>query len=265
MKEKLQKIAFDLFGLVGKFPTALTDQSDVRSLLRKLRPRLTNFELIRLGPGGDGGYLVPNDLDNIDACFSPGVSDISGFEKDCAENGMQVFMADKSVAGPAESHERFDFVRKYIGALSNDEFMTLDDWVGASLKTSTSDLLLQMDIEGAEYETILATSPGLMQRFRVIVVEFHQVQFLWSHPFFQIASRAFEKILQTHTCVHIHPNNCCGSVVKGDIQLPRVMEFTFLRSDRINTSSPALIFPHPLDANNLAGETLQLPPCWYQD
>ena len=263
MKDKLEKTVFGLFGALGKFPTALTDLQQVRALLRKLRPHATQIDLLRLGPQGDGGYLVPDDLDSLEACYSPGVSDVSGFEKDCADRGMQVFMADKSVAGPAEQHERFHFEQKFVGAMSNEDFMTLDDWVDATSSNSTSDLLLQMDIEGAEYEAILAASPRLMQRCRIIVAEFHQVQFLLSHPFFGIASRAFEKILQTHTCVHIHPNNCCGSVAKSDIQLPRVMEFTFLRSDRIEDSTLATVFPHPLDADNTAEASLPLPKCWY--
>lgn len=70
------------------FPTRVTDESGVRSLVARLHPVAASADLIRLGPGGDGGYLVPDDLDGIVACYSPGVSAISGFERDCADRGM---------------------------------------------------------------------------------------------------------------------------------------------------------------------------------
>jgi len=185
-----------------------TRQSDVQSLLNKLKPVSFGGELIRLGSNGDGGYLVPDDLAGITACFSPGVDQVSGFERDCAELDMKVFMADRSVEKPAESHELFEFTKKYIGVTTNDDFMTLDDWVSSGIPEEQGDLLLQIDIEGFEYETFLNVSDVLLSRFRIIVAEFHYLDRLWNKPYFEIASRVFDRLLQTHSCVHNHPNNC---------------------------------------------------------
>ncbi|WP_201295779.1 FkbM family methyltransferase [Cyanobium sp. Copco_Reservoir_LC18] len=231
--------------------------------MTSLYPLSPNKKLIRLGPKGDGGYLLPDDLEEIHACFSPGVSIISGFEMDCAERGMKVFLADKSVDGPAEEHELFHFTKTFVGAISNEEFMTLDEWVCASVPEKDSDLLLQIDIEGHEYEVFLSTSNSLMTRFRIIVAEFHYLDLLWSDPFFNLASRAFEKILQNHSCVHIHPNNFHGTIRKAGITIPKTMEFTFLRNDRISRKSYQTIFPNPLDCDNTGNATLSLPNCWY--
>lgn len=253
-----------LLAFFNTFTTEITDKGQVQSLLNRLHPVRCSSELIRLGPKGDGGYLVPNDLEDIEACFSPGVSDISGFERECADLGMRVFLADKSVEKPAAEHDYFTFTKKFIGSVSNEEFMTLDDWVADSMEGSSSDLLLQMDIEGYEYETILSATTRLMQRFRIIVVEFHLLDKLWSEPFFILASRAFEKLLQTHTCVHIHPNNCKNTVNINGIQIPKVMEFTFLRNDRLERLGYQQQFPHPLDFDNTTKETVILPVSWYK-
>jgi Methyltransferase FkbM domain len=190
------------------------------------------------------------------------VSLISGFEKQCADAGMAVFLADASVEGPAESRSRFVFTKKFVGITSDAKFMTMDDWVIESLPENTSDLLLQIDIEGYEYEIFLGMSDALLRRFRIIVAEFHWLHQLWNGPWFEITSRAFEKVLQTHACVHIHPNNCCGAVKLRDIEIPRVAEFTFLRRDRILRSSPAENFPHPLDRDNTTKAPLPLPARW---
>lgn len=241
----------------------MTDPGDIQSLLQRLYPVSCDKELIRLGPKGDGGYLVPNDLEGIEACFSPGVDCVSGFEKDCADLGMKAFLADKSVEQPGEAHELFHFTQKYVGTTTSDDFMTMDDWVASSLPGSESDLLLEMDIEGYEYEVFLSMSDKLMRRFRIIIVEFHHLEKFWHRLFFNLAGRAFEKLLQTHTCVHIHPNNTADCIKKGDIEIPQVLEFTFLRNDRIADSAYQRVFPHPLDYENSNNPPLPLPKCWY--
>ena len=45
------------------------------------------------------------------------------------------------------------------------------------------DFLLQMDIEGGEYLSLLATPQELLRRFRIIVLEVHYVE-CWAHPLF---------------------------------------------------------------------------------
>jgi len=237
-----------------------------RKLLKRLYPVSTDRELIRFGPRGDGGYLIPNDLAGVQVCFSPGVSFVSGFERDCANLGKKVFLADGSVDGPADEHESFFFTKKFIGGTARDGFMTLDDWVVASTDDRESDLMMQIDIEGYEYEVFRAASDALMRRFRILVVEFHLLDELlgiWSDKYKEIID-VFDGILQTHSCVHIHPNNCCGSVRRDEIDIPRVMEFTFLRKDRISRSAYQTSFPHPLDEDNTSKPPLALPKCWYK-
>ena len=112
-------------------------------------------------------------------------------------------------------------------------------------------------------QAILAASDPLLRRFRIIVAEFHHLDHLWSEPFFRIARAAFEKILQTHACVHIHPNNADGVLLKEGLEIPPVMEFTFQRRDRLTSAQPRSDFPSPLDRDNTPGSTVVLPACWH--
>lgn len=242
----------NLPGALPFFPTNVTDLNRVKELIERLHPVANSHSLVRLGPNADGGYLVPDDLEAIKACFSPGVSDRCGFEMDCAEMGMDVFMADASIEKPPQSHPKFNFIKKFIGCVSQGDFVTLSDWVQNSVPDSNSDLLLQIDIEGYEYETILSTAIAVLERFRVIVAEFHNLDYLFSEPLFSIYSKTFEKILQTHTCVHIHPNNVSPLINVSGFEIPQLAEFTFLRNDRITHRTFATEFPHPLDRDNVS-------------
>jgi hypothetical protein len=218
---------------------------------------------MRIGPDGDGGYLIPDDLDGIRYAFSPGVSNESGFEAALADRGMKVFLADHSVDGPSLQHPGLEFDKRFVGCLTDETFITLDDWHADKVGADPSELLLQMDIEGAEYETLLATSTSLLAKFRIMVIEFHWLPQLWNEPFFAVAARAFHKLLATHAVVHIHPNNCCGSVSSAGIEIPRIAEFTLLRKDRLRSTSYRTAFPHPLDRPNVSKRPLLLAPCWY--
>ncbi len=246
-------------------PAELTVTADILRLISRLRPVTGGYEMTRFGPADDGGYLVPDDLEGVEACFSPRVGPVAGFELDCAKRGIKVFLADHTVEGPPCHHELFSFIKKNVGALTSGDCMTMDDWVAEALPVSAADLLLQIDIEGGEYETFLNMSPRLMARFRVIVVEFHRLDDLWSLSFFRVASRVFEKILQQHVCLHVHPNNAYDALAKDGIGIFPVMEFTFIRRDRIRDHSPAVEFPHRLDGNNNPVlPPYRLPEIWYR-
>ena len=39
-----------------------------------LQPKPTPIPLIRVGDGSDGSYLIPDDLEGISGCLSPGVN-----------------------------------------------------------------------------------------------------------------------------------------------------------------------------------------------
>lgn len=248
--------------------TFLTDRSrkaDVQRLIAALRPVAMSRPLIRMGPSGDGGYLVPDDLDGIGACFSPGVSTEAGFELDCAELGMQVFLADASVDQPPSSHENFEFRKNFIGANTYADFVTLAQWVRESDCLSSQDLLLQMDIEGAEYEALLATPTDLLRRFRIMVIEFHDLDQLWNRRFFSIAEAVFKKLLDTHVCVHLHPNNYYPLFEFEELAIPPLLEITLVRRDRCPVNMGRAVLPHSLDVDNTSNPPVELPRYWFGD
>jgi hypothetical protein len=229
-----------------------------------IKPIATNRELIRIGGEYDGGYLVPNDLDNIEICFSPGVSEIADFESDLASRGIKCFLADYSVEAPPIQNDLFHFEKKFLGAAENSTFMTLDNWVKKHAANQT-ELILQMDIEGSEYSVVFDTPLETLRKFRIMVIEFHSLDGLCNKFGFELISLTFTKLLKEFEIVHIHPNNYRNTVVYGKYEIPIDMEFTFLRKDRISSRSSTIAFPHPLDRkNDRRGDELSLPACWFE-
>lgn len=214
--------------------TGLTRKQDVIDLLTRLRPQDNGHSLIRVGGPGDGGYLIPDDLLGITELFSPGSNKLSNFEKEVAERWqIKSFICDSIEEQPDDLSEFQDFTTAWVGPFTDGEkLISLAQWVEAK-SNSNGDLMLQMDIEGAEFQTLLAPSTELMRRFRIIVVELHFLEALKNRwAFEQIYSPFFEKILTDFDVVHVHPNNCCGTWNFGDIEFPRLIELSLHRKDR---------------------------------
>lgn len=220
-----------------------------------LSPQPSPRPLIRVGGDTDGAYLVPDDLEGIGACFSPGVAAACSFEMELAERGVRSFMADFSVSGPPVAHSLFDFEKLFIGPRTDQGmFITLGDWV-ASKPIEDLDLILQMDIEGSEWAVLQSIPPEVLKKFRIIVIELHDVdEMMTSVHSLEKVGKVFEKLSSDFISVHLHANNCCPPIRFRGLEIPRVIEVTLLRKDRFlmtDDRHPAQI-PHPLDIRNLA-------------
>lgn len=230
--------------------------------LATLRPRIPKgLDLIRIGGQGDGGYLVPNTFEEIRAVFSPGVDQESSFELYFAELGLPVFLADGSINSPPVDHKNFYFQRKFLGSANNDQFLTLESWVKSSRLDiqgltdrncpQSADLILQMDIEGYEFDALLATPKKVLESFRIIVLELHYINFMLElNPPLEaiIQACALRKLAQTHYCCHVHPNNCCGEITHQGYRVPRIAEVTLLnRKYYGDTVRNVNTFPNHLD------------------
>jgi hypothetical protein len=143
------------------------------------------------------------------------------------------------------------FEKKWLDVNGSNDAIDLNDWV-TKTTTSGSDVMLQMDIEGAEYRNLLNLKPDVLKRFRMIVIELHGLRHLGHKSFLNgIFSETLRRINNDFICVHAHPNNCCGTTTYGDWVVPNVMEFTFLRKDRIKLNEISLALPQTKDISNV--------------
>ena len=229
---------------------------------------MVNVPLIRIGDEGDGGYLLPDDFNGIRHCFSPGVSTTADFEEDVARRfGIKSFMADASVDGPPMDNPLFEFDRKFLGAAQNETFTTLGAWVEEKLgKDDDHDLLLQMDIEGGEFDVLIESDKALLRRFRMMVIEFHRMQSIFERNNLPRLRALFAKLHQDFAIAHLHANNCCGISESGGVGIPPVFEITYLRRDRVAnlaTGEP-MVLPHPLDRPNVPqNPDVTMPEIWW--
>jgi hypothetical protein len=232
--EVVAAILSDAFSVVGFNLSKGAEDGLAKRALELIRPTV-DLPMIRLGGSEDGSYEVPDDLLGITHCFSPGVGPSSAFELDLAKRGIQVFMADASVDGPAARHPNFRFRKDHVASYSDTDnrLVSIDDWVGASLiEPENGDLLLQMDIEGAEYEVIHSMSEALLKRFRILAIEFHHLNQLRHGIMCGYMKSAVEKLLKHFKVCHSESNLAAGTFKVGSSRFARLCEVSFIRKDR---------------------------------
>lgn len=238
-----QQIKYWTLGLSSKSTT-----DELVATWKKLAPVSINLDLVRVGPRGDGGYLVPENYMEVDAVFSPGVSDESGFELQMANLGIECFLADASVSGPAEKHPLINFEPKFLGAENHGQFITLENWIASHGKSE--DLkLLQMDIEGYEWEVLDQTPMTVIETFKIIVIELHDLNRLVNREFRERASRVLSKLLSTHEVLHVHGNNNSPSLQIRKYRIPQVLEVTLHHKEGIEVMGRR-VAAHELDSKN---------------
>lgn len=240
LKSRLRKAAFNRHIQLGKLETrpGLTD------FIARFREHYVPCRLTRIGSTADGGYLLPDALDDLVYCFSPGVADSADFE-----------------------NELFTFIPKFLGTRTHNEYITLSDWISQSIGNDTSPKVLQMDIEGAEYDVLGYESAETLASFSILTIKLHDLNKLFEKDFLRLVSIIFDKIFKNFSICHVHPNNCCGIIELDGVGIPRVMEVTFVRNDVLQTirTSDPITLPHPLDVKNVSHlEEIVMPEIWWK-
>ena len=232
----------------------LIHASQFEKAIAWLSPVEAGHQLVRIGDNGDGGYLLPNDLEDIVACLSPGTDDRISFERCFRARGVPCYLADASLAAsPEPEDELISFSRCFIGASSCGEFLSLADWMASAQIPDLGDLVMQMDIEGWEYQALLTCPESLLERCRVLVVEFHDFhRCLDLYRFRDVIEPLFSRLSRTFDPVHIHANNASFVFDYAGFTCPSAFELTLHRRDRrlSEVSSVVSALPHHFDVPN---------------
>jgi len=198
----------------------IPDAWDYRSrmnLFSELQPvQLKNCEMKRYGLGRDEGYLLcDNLLEDIRAVYSYGIDGRDGLgceistERKVPVRQYDCFNLERPVCplGNTQFHEEC-----VGGVTKRDDAGRLFDTIENQIiknNDAGKTLLLKMDIEGAEWESLAATSDEALQNVDQIAIEFHK------NPDKLEYVDLIKKLKKTFYIAHIHFNNSKYACTKG--------------------------------------------------
>ena len=249
----IRNLLIIVFRFFGFFPYRFISKEETKKITQIIKPIDNGHELIRIGAAQDGGYLLPDDLAGIEICFSPGVANNWSFEKDLYNKfKIASVMYDGSVSKPVDLTSEHTFYKKFIGMSSFKNYISISDVLNIDLRKYTGDLIGQIDIEGGEYSIFNTISEKELLRFRIIVVEIHEIdRWIQKRYFDETIITLLDKIFTTHDLVHSHFNNHGGQFSFKGYKLPKVVELTLHRKDRAKSYGGYRVIPNVLDADNV--------------
>jgi len=197
--------------------------------LRQLFPLKVSNEVHwkRFGSPGDGGYLLSDDMAKSDICISLGIGDNYSFDLDIAKYCDRVLMFDHTVSPPENLSPNMIFQRIGISAFDSEGFTTIERIV--SELPAESDLLLKIDVEGAEWDVLESLNLETLGRFRQIAAEFHNLHAISDTKHFEKIIVSLSKLSQTHVLANFHINNWASYELISGVPFPDVVEVTYLR------------------------------------
>jgi hypothetical protein len=224
--------------------------------------RAEGIKKVRIGGEADGGYVMLEPKPHVDSdgiAFSLGIGDIVQWDLDMAALGYQVFQYDGTIDFPPAAHPLIKFNKFNIVARDPKQSeKTLETILIENGHTEKSGMILQIDIEGSEWDIFEHINKAAMLQFEQIIVEFHNI-LPYSENFIQ-QIKVLEKINETHQTVHIHGNNFGGlnvvcregcKSIEDLFFIPAVIEVTYARKDdKTVFAQEEGIFPTELDKPN---------------
>jgi len=208
------------------------------------------YPLVRMGSlTGDGGYMVCSLPDSYDIIITGGVSSEVNFELDMCKmySNLKCIAFDGTVNSLPTHSDRITFIKQNLGT-GTDGTTNLREYLD-----KYQNVFLKMDIEGHEFR-ILPEIYDMMKHVKQLVVEIHTPADIQLYPnYYKGLSDIthgymfdmFRRIGETHTLVHVHPNNGCAVHACDGILLPNVFECTFVRNEFV-TSKIKNTLPLPM-------------------
>ena len=229
----------------------------VRATLSLLSPEeVEGVGKLRVGRDFDGGYVMLDDFAGITAALSLGIADDVSWDEAIAARGIEVVQFDPSVPGPPVEHERFHFERLRVAPEDAPGTVSLARAVADRTAPGDGpDLLLKMDIEGAEWDVLAGCDEALLGRFRQILLEFHDLDRMGEEAFGARVHAVFARLARTHLVTHVHGNNCGNFAVVGNVPVPQSLEVSFAARSAYSSAKAGVpgSFPTPLDHPNQPG------------
>ncbi|MDP2354557.1 MAG: FkbM family methyltransferase [Beijerinckiaceae bacterium] len=226
-------------------------QARIRRVLSLLTPQeVIGSNKIRIGRQNDGGYVLIDEERRTRVCYSFGIGLDASWDYEMAIRGAIVYQYDHNLAKPPQQHPSFRFYSIGVGPVSHGNIKTIQDLIAENGHATEDQMILKMDIEGAEWDILDQVSLPLLKQFVQIIVELHGMSEMRSKTWCARAERVLLKLSQSHVPVHVHGNNFSLFDVVEGIPVPQVVEVTFARRSSYSTRAGSVRFPTDIDQPN---------------
>ena len=215
----------------GKLKCLLNNPDSEFCIYHLIAPKkVVGKNRILLGDKSDGCYVLLDDFDNIKIAYSFGISENIQFDKALADKGIDIFMYDHTINSLPYQNPKFHW--KKLGLCgkktSNTNLKNLESLIKENGHTNEENMILKMDIEKWEWESLIDMNEETLNQFKYIAIEYHfddeknvQNNYLYYN--------VLKKISKTHQPFYVRCNGDRDYTINfGNNRICHIMEVSYI-------------------------------------
>ena len=183
---------------------------------------------IRLGNKNNRGFLILNyNLNEIKVMYSYGLDNELMFESMFAKRYKSLIRLYDNNLEKIPYNNNFRYRKECINSDKNSDKHLIESHVMKN-KDLDKRKLLKINVEGAEYETILAMKLNILESFEQIIITVYN-----TNENLKDLRNLLEKLNKVFYIFHIHANNVKKDSLVNQYSLPKVLEICWVRKDLV--------------------------------
>ena len=202
-------------------------------------------EKILTGRKKDGSYVILNDFKNIKIAYSFGISKMIQFDKFLADRGIDVYMYDHTIKSLPYRNQKFHWKKIGISGKNNNNKLlkSFEELIIENGHTSEENMILKMDVEHSEWESLRDLPDRMLSQFKYILIEYHFNETTALNEIL-LYYNVIKKLNQTHQVFYIRCHNRYLIVNFGNNRICKYLEVSYIiRKKEYDFTRDLTIYP----------------------
>ena len=201
-------------------------------------------ELILLGKKRDGCYVLLNDFTNIKIAYSFGIGKKIQFEQYLADKGIDVYMYDHTINSLPYNHTKFHWKKVGISGKNkrNNLLKSLEELIKENGHSSEENMILKIDVEHAEWESLSNITDKILSQFKYIVLELHFYDEKESNETL-LYYNVLKNLFKTHQCFYLRCANRYQIAYFGNNRICKYLEISYIIKKDYKFTKDPTIYP----------------------
>ena len=179
---------------------------------------------------GDGCYVLLDDFQNIKIAYSFGIGRRIQFDNELANRDIDIYMYDHTINSLPYHNPKFHW--KKIGLAGkkrkNKHMKTLEELILENGHSLEKNMILKMDIEHWEWESIIDLKEEVLCKFKYIAIEYHfkdEKEYNQTQLYYEV----IKKISKTHQAFYVRCNGDKSLKINfGNNRICHIMEVSYI-------------------------------------
>ena len=195
---------------------------------------------ILVGNNKNDAHVLLDDFQSIKIAYSFGINSVN-FEQDLANKGIDVYIYDNVIKSLPYKHNKFHWEKFVLGRENKKDgnIKTLEKLIKTNGHTKEINMILKINKEFCEWNTIKDLSESILNQFKYIILELHFENDI------QLYYDVLKKLSETHQVFYFNCNYGGNVITFGNNRVCEYLEVSYvIRKNSIFMKDTA-IYPIP--------------------